>query len=152
VGTASLAGTICFRVSQNCIELAQNRNRPRRELHRVYEAIETCKESTVPRLIITQCFAVIRICPPSLRACCTGHYLHAVNQVNYSSVLAAPASALTGTNEKDLSGVSWSWAAVLGDSPLYSNIKRTAQERSPGSLQRSPLATRKPVPKTNNTI
>lgn len=120
VGTASLAGTICFRISQNCIELAQNWNRPRKELYGAYKGIWTCKESTVPKLMIAQHFAVVHICPPSHWAHSAGLYLRAVNQVSYSLVPAVPASVLTGTRYKDLSSLRWSWTAVLGDSPLSS--------------------------------
>lgn len=70
---ASLAGTICFRLSQTCTELAQNWERPWKELYRGYKPAE----STVPLLMIFQHFAAICTCPPSYWA---GHYLCAANQ------------------------------------------------------------------------
>lgn len=76
VRTASLAGTICFRVSQNCTELAQNWKRPWKELYRGYKPAE----STVPRWMVSQHFAAICTCPPSHWGHCTGHYLCAAKQ------------------------------------------------------------------------
>lgn len=78
VGTASLAGTICFRVSQNCTELAQNWKRPQKELDKGYKPAE----STVPWWMISQHFAAICTCPPSHWGHWAGHYLHAANQGN----------------------------------------------------------------------
>lgn len=72
---ASLAGTICFRASQTCTELAQNWERPWKELYRGYKPAE----STVPLLMIFQHFAAISTCPPSYWA---GHCLCAANQGN----------------------------------------------------------------------
>lgn len=76
--TVSLAGTICFRVSQNCTELAQNWKRPWKELYRGYKPAE----STVPQWMISQHFAAICTRPPSHWGHCTGHYLCAAKQGN----------------------------------------------------------------------
>lgn len=128
--TASLAGTICFRVSQNCTELAQNWERPWKELYRGYKPAE----STVLLLMISQHFAAICTCPPSYWGRWAEHYLCAANQENAAQNWLSQQGHSWAQAKEIWQGQGGCGELFWATASLYSNTEHTAQERSPGWL------------------